>query len=88
MSYIADVLEGLQAKCSGQPEFLQAAREVLLSLEPVVAAREEAYRRQALLERLVTPERVVMFRVPWTDDRGQVQVNTGYRVQFSSALGP
>lgn len=88
MSYVIEVLQWLEKKNAGQPEFLQAAREVLLSLEPVVEEKETLYRQQALLERLTTPERVVSFRVPWIDDRGQVQVNTGYRVQFSSVLGP
>ena len=88
MSYVTQVLESLERGFPGQPEFRQAVREVLQSLEPVVAERESLYRRQALLERLVIPERVVTFRVPWVDDRGQVQVNTGYRVQFNSALGP
>ena len=88
MSYVTQVLQQLEKKNTGQPEFLQAAREVLLSLEPVVAEREPFYQQQALLERLTTPERVVSFRVSWVDDSGQVQVNTGYRVQFSSVLGP
>ena len=88
MSYVTQVLQTLERSCAGQPEFLQAAREVLLSLEPVVEEKEDIYRQQALLERLVTPERAVIFRVPWVDDRGQVQVNTGYRVQFNSAMGP
>ena len=88
MSYVTQVLQTLERSCAGQPEFLQAAREVLLSLEPVVEKQEPLYRQQALLERLTTPERTVIFRVPWVDDRGQVQVNTGYRVQFNSAMGP
>lgn len=88
MSYVLQVLEQLKKTCPHQPEFLQAVREVLETLEPVVAEREELYRRQALLERLTAPERVVSFRVPWVDDANQVRVNTGYRVQFNSALGP
>ncbi len=88
MSYIVQVLDQLEKTCPHQPEFLQAAREVLDSLEPVVVKREDFYRQQALLERLTAPERVVSFRVPWVDDSGQVRVNTGYRVQFSSVLGP
>ena len=70
------------------PEFHQAVKEVLESLRVVVEANEEKYRKDALLERLVNPERQIKFRVPWVDDNGQVQVNTGYRVQFNSAIGP
>ena len=70
-----------------QKEFLQAAEEVLESLEPVIAAHPE-YEKAGLIERMVEPERVVMFRVPWVDDNGKVQVNRGYRVQFNSAIGP
>ena len=88
MSYVQEILKGIQQKNGDQPEFLQAVREVLTSLEPVVEREEEFYRREALLERLTVPERVVHFRVPWTDDSGQVQVNTGYRIQHSSAIGP
>ena len=76
------------AKNPAQPEFHQAVKEVLESLRVVIEANEDAYRKDALLERLVTPERVVMFRVPWVDDKGQVQVNNGFRVQFNSAIGP
>ena len=71
-----------------QAEFHQAVKEVLYSLRPVVEANEEAFRKEALLERLVIPERHVQFRVSWVDDKGQVQVNNGYRVQFNSAIGP
>ncbi|MBO6107804.1 MAG: NADP-specific glutamate dehydrogenase [Eubacterium sp.] len=88
MSYVDEVLEELIAKNPAEPEFHQAAKEVLESLRPVVEANEEAYRKDALLERLVNPERQIKFRVPWVDDKGQVQVNTGYRVQFNSAIGP
>ena len=77
MSYVDDVLTQVRRQDPGQPEFQQAVQEVLTSLRPVVEANESSYRSQALLERLVTPERVVMFRVPWTDDRGQVRVNRG-----------
>ncbi len=76
------------AKNPAQPEFHQAVKEVLESLRVVIEANEDVYRKDALLERLVTPERVVMFRVPWVDDKGQVQVNNGFRVQFNSAIGP
>lgn len=76
------------AKNPAQPEFIQAVKEVLESLRVVIEANEEVYKKDALLERLVTPERIVMFRVPWVDDKGQVQVNNGFRVQFNSAIGP
>ncbi len=87
MSYLQNVLEQLKAKNAEQPEFIQAATEVLQSLEPVIAQHPE-YEKAGLLERLVEPERTVMFRVPWVDDNGNVQVNRGYRVQFNSAIGP
>ena len=87
MSYVDEVYESVVAKNPSEPEFHQAVKEVLDSLRPVIDANEEVYRREALLERMVEPERVVMFRVPWVDDQGQVQVNKGYRVQFNSAIG-
>ncbi len=88
MSYVDDVLARVREKNASEPEFLQAVDEVLNSLRPVIEANEEKYKRDALLERLVEPERQLKFRVPWVDDNGQVQVNTGYRVQFNSAIGP
>ncbi|MCI6811362.1 MAG: NADP-specific glutamate dehydrogenase [Lachnospiraceae bacterium] len=88
MSYVDEVIELVVAKNPAQPEFHQAVKEVLESLRVVVEANEEEYRKDALLERMVNPERQIMFRVPWVDDKGQVQVNTGYRVQFNSAIGP
>ena len=88
MSYVDEVLEQLIAKNPAEPEFHQAAKEVLESLRPVVEANEEKFRKDALLERLTNPERHIKFRVPWVDDNGQVQVNTGYRVQFNGAIGP
>ncbi len=88
MSYVDEVYELVVAKNPAQPEFHQAVKEVLESLRVVIEANEEAYKRDALLERLVNPERQIVFRVPWVDDKGQVQVNTGYRVQFNSAIGP
>ena len=88
MSYVDEVIELVEKKNPGEPEFHQAVREVLESLKPVVEANEEKYRKAALLERLVEPERVIMFRVPWVDDNGNVHVNKGYRVQFNSAIGP
>lgn len=87
MSYVQSVIERVRRNDPDQPEFIQAVTEVLTSIEPAVQAHPE-YQDNALLERMVEPERVVMFRVPWTDDAGRVQVNRGYRVQFSSALGP
>ncbi len=88
MSYVDEVLDELVKKNPAEPEFHQAAKEVLESLRPVVEKNEESFRKDALLERLVNPERQIKFRVPWVDDKGQVQVNTGYRVQFNSAIGP
>ncbi len=87
MSYVEQVLKDLKTKNPNEPEFHQAATEILTTLAPVVAAHPE-YERAGLLERFVEPERVVMFRVPWVDDEGQVRVNKGYRVQFNSAIGP
>ena len=88
MSYVDEVIERVVKENPNEPEFHQAVKEVLHSLRPVVAANEQSFRRDALLERLVNPERQIKFRVPWIDDRGQVHVNTGYRVQFNSAIGP
>ena len=88
MSYVDEVLAAVKEKNANEPEFLQAVDEVLNSLRPVIDANEEKYRKLALLERLCEPERQIKFRVPWIDDNGQVHVNTGYRVQFSSAIGP
>ena len=87
MSYVDNVIEQVKAKNAEQPEFIQAVTEVLQSLEPVIEAHPE-YEQAALLERIVEPERVIMFRVPWVDDSGKVQVNRGFRVQFNSAIGP
>ena len=87
MSYVDRIITGLESRNAGQSEFLQAAREVLDSLRPIVE-RDNTYEGAALLERLVEPERVIMFRVPWLDDAGKVQVNRGYRVQYNSAIGP
>ncbi len=88
MSYVDEVYNYVVEKNPAQPEFHQAVREVLDSLRVVIEANEEEYRKEALLERLVTPERVILFRIPWVDDKGQVQVNNGFRVQFNSAIGP
>ena len=86
-AYINRVLEQVKAKNAHEPEFLQAFEEVLETLEPVVEKMPEI-EKNAILERMVEPERVIMFRVPWMDDNGNVQVNRGYRVQFNSAIGP
>jgi len=88
MSYIDEVYASVLTKNPSEPEFHQAVKEVLDSLKPVIEANEELYKREAILERIVEPERQLKFRVPWVDDKGQVQVNTGYRVQFNSAIGP
>ena len=88
MSYVDEVIERVVKENPNEPEFHQAVKEVLNSLRPVVDANEEKFRRDALLERITNPERQLKFRVPWVDDKGQVQVNTGYRVQFNSAIGP
>ena len=88
MSYVDEVLARVKAKNASQPEFLQAVEEVLDSLRPAVEANEEKFKKEALLERITEPERQIIFRVPCVDDNGQVQVNTGYRVQFNSAIGP
>lgn len=88
MSYVDEVFQMVVEKNPAQPEFHQAVKEVLESLRVVIERNEEAYRKDALLERLVTPERQLLFRVPWVDDKGQVQVNNAFRVQFNSAIGP
>ena len=88
MSYTEEVYERVVAQNPGEPEFHQAVKEVLDSLKVVIDKNEEEYRKLAILERLVEPERIISFRVPWTDDKGNVQVNKGYRVQFNSAIGP
>ena len=85
--YAQRVLDGLKARNAHEPEFLQAATEILTTLKPVIDKHPE-YEKAGLLERYVEPERIIMFRVPWVDDQGQVQVNRGYRVQFNSAIGP
>ena len=88
MSYVDEVIETIIEQNPSEPEFHQALREVLESLRVVIEENEEEYKKNALLERLTNPERQFKFRVPWVDDNGQVQVNTGYRVQFNSAIGP
>jgi glutamate dehydrogenase (NADP+) len=88
MSYTEEVYERVVAQNPGEPEFHQAVKEVLDSLKVVIDKNEEEYRKLSILERLVEPERIISFRVPWVDDNGKVQVNKGYRVQFNSAIGP
>ena len=88
MSYVDEVIDLIVKENPDEPEFHQAVKEVLESLRVVIEENEEQYRKDALLERLVNPERQIKFRVPWVDDNGQVQVNTGYRVHFNSAIGP
>ncbi len=87
MSYVERVLENLKAKNQAQPEFIQAATEVLNSLKPLLD-KDDKYEKNAILERITEPERQIMFRVPWVDDNGNIQVNRGFRVQFNSAIGP
>ncbi len=86
-AYVQRVFDGLKARNSWEKEFLQAATEVLETLSPVFDKHPE-YEKIGLLERFVEPDRIIMFRVPWIDDNGQVQVNRGYRVQFNNAIGP
>lgn len=88
MSYVDEVLERVIAKNPSEKEFHQAVKEVLESLRVVIEKNEDKYRKDALLERICEPERVISFRVPWVDDKGQVQVNRGFRVQFNSSIGP
>ena len=88
MSYVDEIISEVVEKNPAEPEFHQAVREVLDSIRHVVDANEEKFRRDALLERLVNPERQIKFRVPWIDDKGNAHINTGYRVQFNSAIGP
>ena len=88
MSYVDDVLAKVIEKNPSEPEFHQAVTEVFESIRPMIEANEELYKKEAILERLTEPERMIKFRVPWVDDKGNVQVNMGIRVQFNSAIGP
>ncbi len=88
MSYVDEIIDKVIAKNPAEPEFHQAVKEVMESLRPVIDANEELYRKEAILERLVEPDRQFKFRVPWVDDKGNIQVNTGYRVQFNNSIGP
>ncbi len=86
-AYLLSVMEGLKERNANEPEFLQAVEEVLESLEPVIES-DPRYEQQNIIGRMVEPERVILFRVPWVDDAGKIQVNRGYRVQYNSAIGP
>ncbi|MBS4900342.1 MAG: NADP-specific glutamate dehydrogenase [Clostridiales bacterium] len=88
MGYVDEVLDLVKEKNSGESEFIQAVTEVLNTLRPVIDANEELYRKNAILERITEPDRAIFFRVPWVDDKGRVQVNRGYRVQFNNVIGP
>ena len=88
MSWAEDVYERVVAQNPNEPEFHQAVTEVFETIRPSIEANEEEYKKQAVLERITEPERMIKFRVPWVDDNGQVQVNMGIRVQFNSAIGP
>ncbi|MCQ2409855.1 MAG: NADP-specific glutamate dehydrogenase [Clostridia bacterium] len=88
MSYISDVIEQTEAKNPGQPQFMQTVKEVLTSITPAVEQNEELFRKNVLLERIVEPDRQIIFRVPWMDDNGVYHVNRGFRVQFNNAIGP
>ena len=88
MNYVDEILQRVKAQNPGEPEFHQTVEEVLESLRPVIERNEEAYRRNAILERMTVPDRSIQFRVSWVDDQGRAQVNNGYRVQFNSAIGP
>ena len=88
MGYIDEVFQVVHDQNIAQKEFLQAVEEVLESLRPVIEANEDYYRREALLERIVNPERIVIFRVPWVDDQGNAHINKGFRVQYNGSIGP
>ena len=88
MKYIDRVYADLQKKYANQPEFLQAVREVLESIAPAVEKNEEIYEKNAILERITEPDRIISFKIPWVDDKGQAHVNIGYRVQFNNSIGP
>lgn len=86
-TYLEKIIEEVKLKNQNEPEFIQAVEEVLKSLKPLIE-KDEKFEKYALLERIVEPERIITFRVPWVDDNGKIQVNRGYRVQFNSAIGP
>ena len=86
-TYLINLLENVKKRNQGEPEFIQAVTEVIETLEPVINKRPDLV-EAGVLDRLVEPERQIIFRVPWVDDNGKVQVNRGFRVQFNSAIGP
>lgn len=88
MSYITEVIEQTELKNPNQPQFMQTVKEVLTSLAPAIEQNEQLMRKNVILERLVEPDRQIMFRVPWMDDNGNYHVNRGFRVQFNNAIGP
>jgi len=88
MNYIEEVIKNTKEKNAHEPEFIQSVSEVLNSLPVVINENEKLYREHAILERMVEPDRQIMFRVPWMDDKGKWHVNRGYRVQFNNAIGP
>ena len=88
MDYVSEVINHTKLKYPDQPEFIQTVTEVLTSIRPAVEKNEENLRRNAILERLVEPDRIICFRIAWRDDKGKINVNKGYRVQFNSAIGP
>ena len=87
MSYAQRVIEGLKQKYASEPVFLQAVEEVLMTLQPLLD-KDAKYEKYKILERITEPERIISFRVEWVDDKGEIQVNRGYRVQYNSAIGP
>ena len=88
MGYVNEVFDKVVRENPNEPEFHQAVKEVFSTIEPIVSKNEKLYKEAGLLERIVEPERIVSFRVPWVDDKNQVHVNKGYRIQFNSAIGP
>ena len=88
MSYISEVIEKTELQNPNQPQFMQTVKEVLSSLTPAIEQNESVMRKNVILERIVEPERQIIFRVPWMDDNGVYHVNRGYRVQFNNAIGP
>ena len=86
-SYIEKVIKEAEQKNTNQPEYIQAVKEVLTSLEPLINLNDK-YEKNSILERMTEPERIIMFRVPWVDDNGKIQINRGFRVQYSSLIGP
>jgi len=86
-SFVSEIMDSVKAKNPAEPEFHQAVQEVVESLDLVIERHPE-YRAAKIVERIVEPERVIMFRVPWTDDQGEIHVNRGFRIEMNSAIGP